>query len=469
MKRRRIPHSLPPLSCWSPHYAGVHQHLQETCPTIITRSQEAPYTGLMYHCSGNARMDEARRAPSRNPAGRAELCVRRWLLPPKVADGELPFKITAADGKTANIDAFLGLPPHDDGFVNRIPLSAGRFFTDDDAAEVIITQSLAKALKLSADNLGEPLTYEGRPYQIVGILDDAQFLQLKDINQRPIIPIKALLQQASGEQDLAAMAAGDEESDTGIFYTDLSALVLLPSGACRQIGGQPYSLSVKLHDNTGIWPVVDELLTITNASKFYLASTDPFYIGESAKRSTSPGVYYIGEGYRTSIGGLAFLLIPLLISSTIILNTMLGSVQNARLKCHHNAAGLNPTHIGMFFWRKRSFTASSARSEAIHRTDDEHLPDQNRLITDINLNFLAERRLRHSLHSRRRLVVDDLSLHGGDARRSASGKRKWSPPPHDGKEMRVVFRSSISPGLSTALTAIWLTISAATPRPPSAI
>ena len=312
-------------------------------PTIITRSQEAPYTGLMYHWPGNARMDEATlRTFQEIFAGRAELCVRRWLLPPKVADGELPFKITAADGKTANIDAFLGLPPHDDGFVNRIPLSAGRFFTDDDAAEVIITQSLAKALKLSADNLGEPLTYEGRPYQIVGILDDAQFLQLKDINQRPIIPIKALLR---GVRRTGLGRHGRWwGSDTGIFYTDLSALVLLPSGACRQIGGQPYSLSVKLHDNTGIWPVVDELLTITNASKFYLASTDPFYIGESAKRSTSPGVYYIGEGYRTSIGGLAFLLIPLLISSTIILNTMLGSVANAKAEIAiYNAVGaINP-------------------------------------------------------------------------------------------------------------------------------
>jgi len=420
-------------------------------PTIITRSQQAPYTGLMYHWPGNARMDEATlRTFQEIFAGRAELCVRRWLLPPKVADGELPFKIATADGKTANIDAFLGLPPHDDGFANRIPLSAGRFFTDDDATEAIITQRLAKALKLSAENLGESLTYEGRPYQIVGILDDAQFLQLKDINQRPIIPIKALLQQAAGEQDLAAMAAGDEDSDTGIFYTDLSALILLPSGACRQIGGQPYSLSVKLHDKAGIWPVVDELLTITNASKFYLSSTEPFFIGDAAKRSTSPGVYYIGEGYRTSIGGLAFLLIPLLISSTIILNTMLGSVFERKAEIAiYNAVGLNPTHIGMFFLAE-AFVYSvigSVGGYLIGQMTSIFLT-RTGLIADINLNFSSLSVVYVILFTVGVVMLSTIYPSMVATRAAVpSGKRKWSLPPHDGREMPVVFPFIYQPRL----------------------
>ncbi|MDD4097864.1 MAG: hypothetical protein PHC30_03750 [Lentisphaeria bacterium] len=420
-------------------------------PTIITRAQQAPYTGLMYHWPGNARMDEATLRTFREIlTGRAELCVRRWLLPPKVADGELPFKIMTAAGRTANIDAFLGLPPHDDGFAERIPLSAGRFFTSDDAAEAIITENLAKALKLTAEDLGTALTFEGRPYQIVGILDDAQFLQLKDINQRPIIPIKALLQQASGEQDLAAMAAGDEEADTGIFYTDLSALVLLPSGACQQAGGQPYSLSAKLHDQAALWPVVDELLTITNASKFYISSTAPFQVGAAARRSTPPGVYYVGEGYRTSIGGLAFLLIPLLISSTIILNTMLGSVFERKAEIAiYNAVGLNPTHIGMFFLAE-AFVYSvigSVGGYLIGQMTSIFLT-RTGLIADINLNFSSLSVVYVILFTVGVVLLSTIYPSMVATRAAVpSGKRKWSLPAHNGREMQVVFPFIYQPQL----------------------
>ena len=133
------------------------------------------------------------------------------------------------------------------------------------------------------------------------------------------------------------MASGDEEStDDGVFYTDLASLVIMPVDTLRKVGGQPYSISAKLKEGESS-TVVDELLTITNASKFFISSTEPFKIADG-DRDTTPGVYYVGEGYRTSIGGMAFLIIPLLISSTIILNTMLGSVyepqnRNCDLQC----------------------------------------------------------------------------------------------------------------------------------------
>ena len=128
-------------------------------------------------------------------------------------------------------------------------------------------------------------------------------------------------------------------------WRHLSSCQLIRSTQSRQ----PYSISAKLKEGEKLWPVVDELLTITNASKFFISSTEPFKIADG-DRDTTPGVYYVGEGYRTSIGGMAFLIIPLLISSTIILNTMLGSVYERKAEIAiYNAVGLNPTHIGMFF------------------------------------------------------------------------------------------------------------------------
>lgn len=428
-------------------------------PTVVTRSNNAPYTGLMYHWPGNNRMDEATlRTFEEILADRAEICVRRWLLPTKLSDGELPFKLIASNGHHANVDAFLGLSLAEHGFIGDVPLVAGSYFSSDSAKETIIPEALAKAMDIDVDNWqGISISIFGTDYKLVGILNDLAFQKFKDINQRTIIPIKSQVQQTSAEQDLTAMAAGEDDSgDNGVFYTDLSALALLPSNSCKAIGGQPYSLSAKLTKETALWPIVDELLTITNASKFFISSVDKFQIGESSKRSTEPGVYYIGEGYRTSIGGLAFLLIPLLISSTIILNTMLGSVFERKAEIAiYNAVGLNPTHIGMFFLAE-AFVYSvigSVGGYLIGQCTSIFLT-RTGLITDINLNFSSLSVVYVILFTVCVVLLSTIYPSIVATRAAVpSGKRKWSLPDNDGKVMPVVFPFIYQPSLIYGINA----------------
>ncbi|MBR4674568.1 MAG: ABC transporter permease [Victivallales bacterium] len=414
-------------------------------PTVVSRSSKAPYTGLMYHWPGNNRMDEATlRTFEEILAGRAQTAVRRWLLPVKNNNGEVPFRLNASNGKEANIDACLGISVLEHGFIGDLPLSDGSLFTSDTAREVLLPEALATALGYDEGRWkGQSILLFGTEYKIVGVLNDLAFQSFKDINQRPIIPIKSLVQQTGGD-DLAQMAAAADEdaSDDGVFYADLSALVVLPVNACKAIGGQPYSISAKIAPGVELWSIVDELLTITNASKFYISSTEPFQIGETASRSTSPGVYYIGEGYRTSIGGLAFLLIPLLISSTIILNTMLGSVFERKAEIAiYNAVGLNPTHIGMFFLAE-AFVYSvigSVGGYLIGQGTSIFLT-RTKLITNINLNF-SSLSVVYVIMFTVAVVLLSTIYPSIVATRAAvpSGKRKWSLPENDGKVMNVVF------------------------------
>jgi hypothetical protein len=432
-------------------------------PTIINRTREAPYTGLMIHWPGNARMDEATlRSLQEILHQRADIAVRRWHLPPKVADSVVPFRIevqnlaeaetAAEEASSASLDAILGLPPIEDGFLGPLPLRCGSFFSDNRAQEVILPEALAKAMGINEDSFAQQcILYEGDAYRIAGILDDQAFLERKDINQRALLPIKALVQQSGGEQDLSAMAAQkDDAGDSGVFYVDLSTLLIVPEGRCQRVGGLPYSLSAKLHDEQPIWPVVDDLLTITNASKFTISSQAPFQLGEDAKRGTAAGVYFVGEGYRTSIGGLAFLIIPLLISSTIILNTMLGSVFERKAEIAiYNAVGLNPTHIGMFFLAE-AFVYSvigSVGGYLIGQLTSIALT-RSGLIHDINLNFSSLSVVYVILFT---IAIVLLStLYPSMVATSAavpSGKRKWSLPKHDGRVMPVVFPFIYQPNL----------------------
>ncbi len=423
-------------------------------PTIVTRSDTAPYNGLMYTWPGNSRMDEPTVRTFIEILGdRADVNVRRWLLPSKNENSDTSFRIfcqsnSAENDSTAIIDAILGLPQSDKNFLGQFPLHTGNFFSDNNAKEVILPQALAKALGIhdstnDSYDLSRTITLSGTAYKIVGILDDKAFSALKDLNQHPLTPIKAQMKLNKAEEDLEQMAAGAVESgDDGIFYVDLSAMLIMPEGITKRSGALAYSISARLKDGIHIWNIVDDLLTITNASKFYISSKDKFDLGDEGKRTAAPGVYYIGEGYRTSIGGLAFLLIPLLISGTIILNTMLGSVFERKAEIAiYNAVGLNPTHIGMFFLAEAfvysvigsigGYLIGQCTSIVLTRTH---------LVSEINLNFSSLSVVYVILFTIAVVLLSTIYPSIVATRAAVpSGKRKWSLPAHDGKVMHVVF------------------------------
>ena len=423
-------------------------------PTIVTRSDTAPYNGLMYTWPGNSRMDEPTvRTLIEILGDRADVNVRRWLLPSKNENSDSAFRIfcpgpTADRDSTAVIDAILGLPQSDKEFLGKFPLCAGEFFSDNNAREVILPQALAKALGLHDSSndiydLSRTITLSGTKYKIAGILDDKAFSAIKDLNQHPLTPIKAQMKLNKVEEDLEQMAAGAVEGgDDGIFYVDLSAMLIMPEGLTKRSGALAYSISARLKEGIHIWSVVDDLLTITNASKFYISSQEKFDLGEAGKRTADPGVYYIGEGYRTSIGGLAFLLIPLLISATIILNTMLGSVFERKAEIAiYNAVGLNPTHIGMFFLAE-AFVYSVIGSIGGYLIGQctSIILTRTHLVSEINLNFSSLSVVYVILFTIAVVLLSTIYPSIVATRAAVpSGKRKWSLPAHDGKVMHVVF------------------------------
>jgi len=235
-----------------------------------------------------------------------------------------------------------------------------------------------------------------------------------------------------------------------VFYVDTSSLLIIPEGTAKRLGAKPFSISVQFKDDTPMWPVIDHVLTVTNA-KFYIGSRIPLRIGGPEGRTTAPGLYYIGSGYKTSIGGLTRLIIPLIIAGTMILNTMLGSVYERKYEIAvYNAVGLNPTHIGMFFLAE-AFVYSVIGSVggyligqilAIGLTEFD-------LVRGINLNF-SSLSVVYVIAFTIGIVLLSTLYPAIVATRAAvpSGKRKWSLPPHDGDRMRLVFPFIYQPKLA---------------------
>ncbi len=408
-------------------------------PTIVPKAREAPYTGIMYSWPGKSTMDEATLNVFRDLfTGSGDLVVRRWL----VADGVAPFLARSSSGAEAQFEALLGLQVSEDGFIGPVPLVGGHYFSSDFADEALISERAAELLGVDRDNPGlSRLTVQGRTLKVVGIFDDERFRHLRDLNGRPITPIKRIARDTAFGQDVDDHGRDDVELDEGMLsYVDVVSLLIVPVDLAMSMGAEPYSVSLKMLPDSPIWPTAEQLLTVTKA-KFYMSSVFPFAIG-SAEKNVNGGVFYIGSNYSTSVGGLAVLLIPLLIASTIILNTMLGSVYERKKEIAvYNAVGLNPHHIGMFFLAE-SFVYGVIGSVGGYLIGQVLSITINQLgiVKDINLNY-SSLSVAYVILFTIAIVLLSTIYPATVATRAAvpSGKRKWSLPEHDGHTMKVVF------------------------------
>jgi ABC-type antimicrobial peptide transport system permease subunit len=427
-------------------------------PTIVAQSRQAPYTGLLFHMPG-APMDEASlQVMAELFSGEGEAVVRRWILAPSSKESSYPWRLDlpAAD-RSVRIEAVLGLDRKENGFLAPLPLIAGgRFFSADDAEETILMSSTALALGITPEQVAQGISvrFQGRALRVVGVMDDERFSEIKDLDGLPLLPIKTMLTQM-GAADAAAPVSADENVRSGVLFADAATVLVLPQLTARSFNALPYSYSIRFNPGTAIWSVVEKLLTATQA-KFHISSTEPFAPSAQSKHKTEPGIYYVGTGYHTAIGGLNVLIIPLLIASTIILNTMLGAVFERKNEIAiYNAVGLNPTHIGTFFLAE-AFVYSVIGSIGGYLIGQLLSIGLNHfhLVQGINLNFSSLSVVYVIVFT---IVVVMLStLYPAIVATKAavpSGKRTWSMPAHDGQRMEVVMPFICRPDLIVGLMA----------------
>lgn len=426
-------------------------------PTVVSRTKNVPYTGIMFNWPGKAVMDDGTlRVFEAMFEGHGKSIVRRWMLP---SDDTTPFHVACSTGAAGRFDAALGLSVEEDGFLGHIPMLSGRFFEDDNAEEALLFGSSAAAFTINLEDPGSAhVVFRGRKLKVAGVIDETRFRMMRDLNDAPLMPIKSVIKDAvqTTESDVS-----DEFLDVegAYFYTDTSSLLVLPAGLAENMGARPYSVSLKMADSAPVWPMMEKLLFATQA-KFHMSSLLPFKIGagedESRKTTVAPGVYYIGSNYSTAVGGLAVLIIPLLIASTIILNTMLGAVYERKNEIAvYNAVGLNPHHIGMFFLAESLvYGVLGAVGGYLIGQVLSIVLNAAGLVSDINLNY-SSLSVAYVILFTIAVVLLSTLYPAVVATKSAvpSGKRTWSLPDNDGQTMNITFPFIYQPSVASGIMA----------------
>jgi hypothetical protein len=219
-------------------------------------------------------------------------------------------------------------------------LSCGRWFRPDERQAVILPERLALGLGISLQRPEETTVYIwGIPFRVVGCFRGEQLQSRLDLDAEPLTPVifpsEAVMEVT--EVEMEAIEAGEDVETFQSRYHHISGdlTVIMPYQSLMALGGSLKSLAVR--------PGSDEITSETArrlVDRFGLT----LFSGEK------DGTFMYHASDTLSYSGVPNILIPLLISVLIVLNTMIGSVYERKREIGvYTSVGLAPFHVSFLF------------------------------------------------------------------------------------------------------------------------
>ena len=219
-------------------------------------------------------------------------------------------------------------------------LSRGRWFRPDERQVVLLPERIARILGVS---LEEPekakVSIWGTDFQVVGCFRGEELESHPDLDGEPLTPVtfpsEAVMEVT--EVEMEAIEAGEDVQAFQSLYQHISGdlIVIMPYQTLMALGGKLKALAIRPQS-----PEVTSRIAINLVDRFGLT----LFAGE--KEGTF--MYYASDAL--SYSGVPNILIPLLISVLIVLNTMIGSVyERKREIAVYTSVGLAPFHVSFLF------------------------------------------------------------------------------------------------------------------------
>jgi len=379
MKRRRIRTTLTCVTIVLVTFTmlSVISVGQDVEPARVRMGPETPYSGLLFTRTGLGAIDATQMRRLRaHFEGQAQVAARVWVQRRGAYGDYLPFHLKPVGAsEQAAVDAvqakvIVGMDVIEDGFTGPMPIAAGgRWFSSNDAQEIVLSVQAAALLGITPENFSNQLIdLNGRRLKLIGLLNDERFSEMRDLADLPLSPLlSAAAQDASSTGAETSQASGQESLDgsadlmsaPGIEPARPMDIAIVPLNVARSMPhSNYYTLSIKFTPDAGDTnPAATSEKTIQAARHFiryqharlYAGIEHPLTIPETG-RTIEAGQYSLTSSSSTQVGGILKVAIPIILAATIILNTMLGSVMERRREVSiYNAIGLNPGHVMVFF------------------------------------------------------------------------------------------------------------------------
>jgi FtsX-like permease family/MacB-like periplasmic core domain/Peptidase family M28 len=237
----------------------------------------------------------------------------------------------------ATLQGLIGLSPSEAKVtgLNNL-MSSGRWFTEDDRLAIILDEDMAKALEVATDG-SETITVWGYDFTVVGSFIGQKIDNALDLDGEPLTPVT--FPQESGseitEVEQEAMESGDDirSFQSRYHHIPASQIAIIPASTLLTLGGKLKNLAV---------------LPEGNISETAEALVDRFSMAIFA--GEKDGVWLYNQSDSIQYSGVPNIVIPLLISIFIVLNTMISSVYERKNEIAiYTSVGLAPSHVSFLF------------------------------------------------------------------------------------------------------------------------
>ena len=262
---------------------------------------------------------------------------RIWL---EDSDPARPVSVPLRHGKNEiNIQGLIGLSPNEANVtgLNTI-LSSGRWFTDVDQAAIILEDRMATRLGVTAQG-GQSILLWGFPFTVIGTFKAEDYEKAVDLDGEMLTPV--IFPDEAGteltEAEMEALESGDDIRSMQSRYIHIPAgqTAIIPAETLLAAGGKLKDIAVKPADTANIGNIVSAL-------------TDRFSLAIFAGEKDGVWLYNISDTMNYT--GVPNIIIPLLISVLIVLNTMISSVYERKGEIAvYTSVGLAPSHVSFLF------------------------------------------------------------------------------------------------------------------------
>ena len=269
---------------------------------------------------------------------KSHVAPRVWL---EGEDRSRPVQIPVRRGvKTYQAQGLLGLSSQEAevSHLDRI-LVGGRWFRPEDRQAVLLPQAMAEELGLDPKSPSGTVELWNAPYQVVGVFSGRGLQEEVDLDGESLTPVtfpgEANLQLT--EAELEAMESGDDFRTFQSRYQHVAGdlTVIIPARTLLAAGGGFKSLAVKPAGGVSLQDKAESLV-----DRFKLT----LFVGEK------DGTYLYQASDTLSYSGVPNIVIPILISVFIVLNTMIGSVYERKREIGiYTSVGLAPSHVSFLF------------------------------------------------------------------------------------------------------------------------
>lgn len=219
-------------------------------------------------------------------------------------------------------------------------LVGGRWLQKEDKNVVLLSERMAGNLGIDSKRpQGTVVLLWGTPFDVVGTFSREKFEKQLDLDGEFLTPVTFPSEVSMGMTE-AEMEAAESGADVQAFQSRYSHVpgdltVIIPYGTLLAAGGRLKSLAVHPGSLTNIQTLAEEL-------------TDRF--GLSLFCGEPEGTFLYSARNTLSYSGVPNIVIPLIISVFIVLNTMIGSVyERKREIAIYTSVGLAPSHVSFLF------------------------------------------------------------------------------------------------------------------------